>query len=117
MPFSIAKELVYPWPCEIREPSLKRPGQFDTQRIMVNFKTLPVDESKEIVEELVQADNSYAKALMRRVVMGWGDDVQEPFNEENLEKALDNVLVLNAMATGYRKSVAGEGVQARKRKN
>ena len=117
MVYSVGKELVYPWPCDIREPSEKRVGQFDTYRITVNFKSLPVDEGKEIVSDLDGATDSYAKELMRRVVMGWGAEVQEPFNAESLEVALNNIFVLNAITDGYRKSVSGEGVQARKRKN
>lgn len=117
MVYSVGKEHVYPWPCEVREPSINRPGQFDTYRITVMFKTLPVDEGKEIAAELADADDFYAKALLRRVVQGWGANVQEPFNEETFELAINNVLVLNAMSQGYRKSVTGEAVQARKKGN
>lgn len=120
--FKIAKERTYEFPVDVKLPKEDRPGRYETHRFHVTFEALPVSESRELVREIDDArrtgDDSrdLDRELMRRVMKGWRG-VEETFDEDTLELAINDPFVLRALVEAYRKSVNGEQVQARREGN
>lgn len=119
MGIKLGRESTYVYPCDIRFPSERTPGQFTTHRVNVSFRSLPTEQSRQMLQEAAAANETAGldKDILREVVVGWDDGIEDPFNAETLEVAMDNVFVLAGLIEGYRASVSREAAQARKRKN
>ena len=119
MGIKLGRDETYVYPCTIRLPNERIPGQFTSHRVDVTFKSLPSEESREMLREAREAGQTSGldKEILRKVVVGWDAGIEAPFNDENLEVAMDNVFILAGLMEGYRASTSGEAAQARARKN
>lgn len=83
-------------------------GSWDEHRFKARFKLLPISEVKRL-----QADDEFAHNLLREVVLGWFDDVQDangdpiPFSVEARDMMLDVPPVSAALLEAYLKGVNG----------
>lgn len=122
--FRKGKEATYEWPITVKIPSLRLAGQFTQHTFTAIFAALPTSESRQMVADAERAREQgrtgeamdLDKSILRQVTAGW-KGLEEEFSEENLEECMDNPFFLTGLIDGYRKSVSGEGAQARKVKN
>ncbi|MFV3126123.1 phage tail assembly chaperone [Niveispirillum sp. KHB5.9] len=122
--FKKGKETTYPWPITVKLPSQATAGRFTDHSFIANFKVLPTSESRAMVAEADRARDAgrsgdamdLDKGILREVMQGWSG-LEEEFTAENLEECMDNPFFLTGLINGYRKSISGEGAQARTVKN
>lgn len=122
--FRKGKEDTYHWPITVKIPSQRMAGQFTNHSFTAIFNALPTTESRNMVAEADRARErgrtgdamDLDKDILRRAVAGW-DGLDEDFSPESLEECMDNPFFLTGLIDGYRKSVSGEGAQARRVKN
>ena len=118
MALKIGREPVYVFPCDIKWPNERIPGQFVSTRVNVTFRALELSASRAMLDKAA-ADGSHDldKQILRDVIVNWDEGFEEPFGPEILEVALDNPWIKSGLMDGYKKSVSGEAVQTFKRKN
>ena len=120
MKFALTTDYRYPWPVTIRKPDPKKPGKAIEQTFEMTFRQLPDAEAKEIDAIGAAAKtpaelNAHEHDLLRRVCVGWNDDVVDtdgepvPFSAELFEQALQDVYFRIGVYQAYRASIALDG--------
>lgn len=117
MRFILTDEHLYPWPVTIEVPDPDRPGEILEQKFTARFRAMPVDEAQALddeIEALPPKDRARRQDdLLRRVLIGWGEDVvddggrQVPFTPEALERAIRHSWFRIGVYRAYRQSLQG----------
>ena len=104
MAFVRKKDKTFKWPVEVREPSLERPGEFESSKFVATFKRVNMSELKEIgdTSDLI---------FLKKIMVGWEGITDEsgnevPFNSEELQDAAEDVDWLKAVLAAYANTYA-----------
>lgn len=108
--FRLVERYDFDWPVDIRKPvGLGARGQpkFETHRITVTFRALPLDEAADAME-----GDAPREPLLERVVIGW-DGVQDedgealPCTPENVRRLCRIGYVGAALTEAYFRALTG----------
>lgn len=123
MKFIVTGDYRYWWPIKVRipNPDPRRAGQFIEQTFKAEFRAMPTDEAHDVLEEIAKLEGD-ARAerqndLLKRVVVGWDDDVVDdreepiPFSGDVLAELLTNVWVVAAFYRAWSTAMTGEGAR------
>lgn len=121
MKFVLTREHIYPWPVTINPPDPENAGQVLEQKFNMTFRALPRDEAKRLDAEIeaLPAKEQAARQddLLRKVCIGWDDDVVGddkkpiPFSAAILEEVLIHSWNRIGLYRAYRESLQGAGAQ------
>lgn len=120
MKFALTTDYRYPWPVTIKKPDPKKPGKAVEQKFEMTFRQLPDAEAREIDATAASAKtpaevNAHEHDLLRRVCVGWNEDVVDesgdpvPFSADIFEKALQDIYFRIGVYQAYRASIALDG--------
>ena len=81
MAFVRKKGNIYPWPVEVKRPSLDTPGEFDVDKFIGKFKRLKRSE-------LDNFDNEDEFSALQKILVGWEDINEEDGTPINFNKTV-----------------------------
>jgi hypothetical protein len=99
MAFIKKKVDAYPWPVEVRKPSIEIAGDFEIQKFTIKFKRLSKKELNAFT------DNEDYEAL-QKIVVGWSEILDEeekdvPFTQKNLKDFAEDVDFSNGVIKAF----------------
>ncbi len=123
--FRLATTRTFEWPVEVRLPSAAEPGAMETHGFIATFESIPIEEAERIEKTDATTTDAGSRlvhgqvALIRRVMTGWRDVVDETGNQvafsvERLAAACAEPWFRNAVIGAYAQALRGE---AARRKN
>ena len=100
MAFVRKKTKVYSWPIDVKKPSVKKVGEFETTRFIGKFNRLKRSELNSF-EEATEYD------ALERVLVGWEDINEEDgtpveFNKENLKEFAEDTDFVAGVLDAFR---------------
>lgn len=109
--FRLEETHEFDWPVEVRKPvgvDGKGRPRFETHRFTARFQALPLDEAASAMD-----GQEPREPLLERVLVGWGEDVQDeageplPFTAENLKRLVRIGYVGAALTEAYFRAITG----------
>ena len=112
--FRVVEEHEFEWPVEIRKPvgvDEKGRPDYETHRIFVTFRSLPLDEAAEAMDPSAE-DGSRSRPLMQRVIADWrgvGDESGDPLpcTPDNVARLCRIGYVAAALTEAYFRALTG----------
>ena len=102
MPFVRRSTNSYPWPVEVKRPSLEKAGEYETFHFTAIFKRLSKSELNDF-----QNAKDELKAL-NNILLGWQDVTEEdgteiPFTKANVKIFSEDIDFINGVFESYGK--------------